>query len=91
MKFSVDLNGKTSEIKIYVKEPYLEFPKDIKITKDILDMSKSYKNLILLKNILEKNVIDLENDINKEIRYFEDFIKDIGKILMNCNIPPIKK
>ncbi len=85
------LEGRMHLIKLSTEDPYVGFESNININIDMLRLIESYRKLLIFFQDNETLIIDSNDDINLNVIYIEDLMRDPDDMLKRENVPPIKK
>lgn len=83
------INEKLNTIKLSIEEPFIEC--DINdINNENMRMIESYRKLLIFAREHEKQIFELNDEININVIEVEDITRNPDKILSRENVPAIK-
>jgi len=84
------MTEKISAIKLYQSDPYISFEPGVQPTPDMLRLTKSYRKLLIFYREHERQIYDINDEINLNIIEVEEVTRNPDDLLSRNNVPPIR-
>ena len=87
----VMMRDRISSVRLLTEEPYISFESQVTPTPDMLRLIDSYTKLLIFTKEHEKEIYDLNDEINLNLIEVEDLMRDRDGVLTRGNVPPIRR
>ncbi len=91
LNLGVVMRERISAVKLLTEDPYINFEPQVNTTPDMLRMIESYRKLLIFAREHEKQIYDLNDEINLNQIDVEDLIRNQDHVLKRENVAPIKR
>lgn len=85
------MRERISSVRLLTEDPYVSFEPQVNTTPDMLRLIESYRKLLIFAREHEKQIYDLNDEINLNLIDVEDLIRNQDKVLKRENVAPINR
>lgn len=85
------MKERVSSVKLLTEDPYISFEPEVRTTPDMLRLIESYIKLLIFARENERDIYDLNDEINLSLIEIEEILRDDDDILRRGNVALIKR
>lgn len=91
LNLGVMMRERIGAVSLLTEDPYVSFEPQVNTTPDMLRLIESYRKLLIFVREHEKQIYDLNDEINLNLIDVEDLIRNQSNVLKRENVAPIKR